>query len=224
MAWDLLRAFCLERGFPLSEEQVAVFESYFFALYKANESMNLTRVAPKDCESRHFIDSLLVAQWLEKGSRVLDIGSGPGLPSFPLAVARPEVEVVAMDSSNKMLDFLRKFPLDNLMIKLGRAEDPDDREDFNVVTGRALAPLSVQLELSAARARIGGFVIPFRTPAERDSFENPLFRQLGIELEQICEVALPGTEIVRVFPLYRKVAKTPMEFPRQWGRIRNSPL
>ncbi|RYG69749.1 16S rRNA (guanine(527)-N(7))-methyltransferase RsmG, partial [bacterium] len=79
------------------------FETFEADLYEANEVMNLTRVPREECWLRHFLDSLLIAPWLPGEGSLLDIGSGPGFPAWPLALARPELQVTALDSSGKML-------------------------------------------------------------------------------------------------------------------------
>lgn len=173
---------------------------------------------------RHFVDSLLVAELIPTGARVLDLGTGPGFPAWPLACARRDLNVTAVDSGAKPLDFLRQVPLPNLELLQARGEDLTRRESYDVVTGRAIAPLPIQLELSAAPCRVGGLVIPFRTPAERQGFAAPFLRELGLELVEVREVALPGTDVVRAFPIYRKFRSTPKSFPRRWGVIKSSPL
>jgi 16S rRNA (guanine527-N7)-methyltransferase len=220
MALDLLSAFCRERGMALSPEQVALFEQYRDVLYRMNEVANLTRVPREDCEVRHFIDSLLVAEFVPQGARVLDVGTGPGLPAWPLACARPDLRVVAMDSTGKMLRVLGEVPLPNIDVRQHRAEEADARESFDFVTGRAVAPLSAQLELSAAWAVRGGLVVPFRTP--NDAIVK--LPQLGLKLKCIEERALPTTDVVRVFPIYRKERRTPEHYPRTWAQIKSSPL
>lgn len=183
--------------------------------------MNLTRVAREDCWLRHFVDSLLFADLIPTGATVLDVGSGPGFPAWPLACARPDLEVVALDSSGKMLGFLSKRLRPNLHVCLARAEEWGRRDEFEVVTGRAVAPLGIQLELSAAPCRIGGLVLPMRSAHDR--FDLDVGR-LGLQLDRVVERCLPGSEIRRVCPVYRKVASTSTRYPRPWAEIRRDPL
>ncbi len=211
-----------ELGLSLSPEQISMFSVFQGDLYDRNQVMNLTRVSPEECGIRHFLDSLLLSSLIGDGQRVVDIGCGPGFPSWPLACARPDLKVTALDSSGKMLGFLARHPLPNLEIVNDRAESWGRREKFDVATGRAVAPLGIQLELSAPVVRIGGLVIPMRTP--NDSFELASLKELGIELVSVETQTLPGTDIERVFPIYKKVASTPRKFPRDWATIRKKPL
>src|SRR5688572_32665164 len=150
-------------GLELSDSQLVAFTEYEEALYDVNRHRNLTRVPREACWTRHFIDSLLCHDLFPQGSTVLDVGTGPGLPAWPLACARPDLKVTALDSSSKMIGFVESLPLPNLVSLLGRAEDLEPRESFDIVTGRAVAPVTVQLEISAHLCRIGGAVVPLRT-------------------------------------------------------------
>ncbi len=207
----------------LSEHQIDAFEAFESSLYEANTTRNLTRVPQRECATRHFIDSLLLAKVIEPAGRLLDIGSGPGFPAWPLACAFPNLQVTALDSNGKMLAFLRDHPLPNLVVVQNRAEDWDVAERFDWVTGRALAPLSVQLEVSARPCKIGGLVVPLRTPGDLPEIER-LRDVLGLNLERVIEIDLPGTDVRRVVPLFRKKARTPREYPRTWADIRRKPL
>ncbi|HLK15618.1 MAG TPA: 16S rRNA (guanine(527)-N(7))-methyltransferase RsmG [Fimbriimonadaceae bacterium] len=211
---------CSGLGIELTGAQLSAFEGFECALYEANRTRNLTRVPQAECWLRHFVDSLLIAEFLPHGASALDIGSGPGFPAWPLACGRPDLAVTALDSSGKMLDFLGTQPLPNLAILQGRAEENPPREAFDTVTGRALAPLAIQIELSAAPCKVGGMVIPMRTPGD-EPFPPPA-PGLGLRLEGTERRELPGTEIVRVFPIYRKVKSTAPKFPRTWAEIRRA--
>jgi 16S rRNA (guanine527-N7)-methyltransferase len=207
----------------LTPGQFEAFEAFESRLYEANAMMNLTRVSQEECWLRHFMDSLLFQDLIQEGTAVLDIGSGPGFPAWPLACARPDLNVVAIDSSGKMIRFLSKSPLPNLKAVLVRAEEWKIRDAFDFVTGRALAPLGIQLELSAPLTRLGGVVVPMRTPAEATVIEQDV-SPLGLELVQVHRRTLPGTDVVRVFPVYKKVNPTPDRYPRTWAEIKRRPL
>jgi len=216
---------CLALATPLelSESQLNAFEAFEDALYRQNEVMNLTRIAKEECWLRHFVDSVLFQDLIPANSVALDIGTGPGFPAWPLACARPDLHVVGLDSSGKMLGFLRANFLPNLKVVLNRAEDWAERDAFDFVTGRALAPLGIQLELSAHLCKIGGIVGPMRSSSEFEEVRKDVSR-LGLELWKVEERMLPGTDIVRIMPLYRKAALTPARYPRTWAEMKKRPL
>jgi 16S rRNA (guanine527-N7)-methyltransferase len=111
--------------------------------------------------------------------------------------------------------------LPNLDILQARAEELSFHDAFGFVTGRAVAPLAVQLEVSAPWCSLGGLVVPFRTPNESFDFNA---KHLGLVLETVEERALPHTDVVRSFPLYRKIKPTPPQYPRTWAQIKKRPL
>jgi 16S rRNA (guanine527-N7)-methyltransferase len=210
-------------GIELAAEQLDAFEGFEAALYGANAVMNLTRVPREECWLRHFVDSLLIQDLIPLGASVLDVGTGPGFPAWPLACARPDLKVIAIDSSGKMIGFLSKNLMQNLKTVLVRAEEWKMRDAFDFVTGRAVAPLGIQLELSAPLCALGGVVAPMRTPAEIAQVRTDV-SMLGLSLLDVYERRLPGTEVVRLFPVYRKVDATPTRFPRTWAEMKRRPL
>lgn len=184
--------------------------------------MNLTRIPREEAWLRHFVDSLLFQDLVLQDAEVLDIGTGPGFPAWPLACARPDLKVVALDSNGKMLGFLRSQPLPNLEVVQERAEEWDQRERFDVVTGRAVAPLPIQLELSAPFLKVGGLLIPMRTPA--DNLAEPDWEVLGLRPAGLHRRRLPGTDAVRVFPLFAKESPCPSWCPRRWAEMKSNPV
>ena len=211
-------------GLDLTDEQIDQFEAFEDRLYEANQVMNLTRIPKDECWLRHFVDSLLFQDLVPKRATVLDIGTGPGFPAWPLACARSDLRVTALDSSGKMLSFLGNSPLPNLTTALARVEEWGVREKFDVVTGRAVAPLAVQLELSAPPCRVKGAVLPMRTPSDEAEIRAFNGQGLGLKLEACERRTLPGTDIERLFPVFRKIAKTDRRYPRTWAEIKRQPL
>jgi 16S rRNA (guanine527-N7)-methyltransferase len=220
-------------GLHLSRAQLEAFGFFEAALYEANTAMNLTRVPKEECWVRHFLDSLLLSPLVPRGATVLDIGSGGGFPGVCLAIARADLVVSCMDSSGKSVQFLRtnfapggRLPFLMEVIE-ARAEvaahDSRFREQFDFVTGRAVAPLPIQLELSAGFARVGGLVVPMRTPADREAARGR-YEPLGLQLVELRTAVLPPLRATRLFPVYRKQGRTPPEFPRSWAKIRRDPI
>ena len=213
-----------EVGLNLSDDQLEGFSAFEEALYRANQVTNLTRVAVEDCWLRHFMDSLLFQDLLPQGSKVLDIGTGPGFPAWPLASARPDLSITALDSNAKMLGFLASMPLTNLRVVNGRAEEWSEKGKFDVVTGRAVAPLSAQLEISAPFCKVGGLVIPMRSSSDLEGLEGVKLDPLGLRLSGFSQRALPGSDVVRLFPIYEKFRTTQTGYPRRWSEIKRHPL
>jgi 16S rRNA (guanine527-N7)-methyltransferase len=206
------------------DRQIEELQAFETRLYEANRIMNLTRVPRDEFLTRHVADSLLVQDLIPARSMVLDIGAGPGFPAWPLACLRPDLRVTALDSSSKCVRFLRGSPLPNLEVVPGRAEEWGARDRFDFVTGRALAPLPIQLELSASPCKVGGAIVPIRSAREALPSDPNSFAELGLVLEAVESRTVPTTDIVRALPVFRKVRPTPRRFPRPWPQIRSSPL
>ena len=109
---------------------------------------------------RHLLNCAVVAEVVPDGARVVDVGSGAGLPGIPLALARPDLSVVLVEPLARRVDWLREVVEDlglPVEIERGRAEEPGVRarwEGADVVTARAVAPL----------ARLAGWALPLLRP------------------------------------------------------------
>lgn len=214
---------CAKAGLSTAPEVFEAVLAFEDSLYERNSVMNLTRVQREQFLLRHVVDSLLISEFAPSGARVLDLGTGPGLPAWPLALFRPDLSVTAMDSSGKMLGFLREHPLPNLEIRQGRAEDVSEADGYELVTGRAFAPLPIQLEASSKWCKIGGRVVPFRTP--QDAVPTP--ETLGLlGLRHITNElrSLPEGAGERLFPVFEKTRSGDPRYPRRWADMKKRPL
>lgn len=135
-----------ELGICLGSQGLARFVEYLALLDKWNQVYNLTAI--RDAEksiSVHLLDCLAVVPQL-RGNRVLDVGSGAGLPGIPIALARPDIRVTMLDSSHKKTAFLRQavaeLQLKNAAIVCERAESWQPPETFDCIISRAFAELS----------------------------------------------------------------------------------
>ena len=131
---------------PLSADTQEQLLQFVQLLIKWNRVYNLTSVRkPDDIIVRHILDSLVVVPHLH-GRRVLDVGTGAGLPGIPLSLACPEREFVLLDSNNKKVRFVRQaiadLDLDNVTAEQMRVEDYRPAQLFDVVISRAYSSLA----------------------------------------------------------------------------------
>lgn len=126
----------------LSEDQRNQLVGHYSMLFRWNQRLNLTRIIePREAARLHYAESLFGAGLIRDAGTVLDIGSGAGFPAIPLAVARPDLLVTALEVNQKKSLFLKEVKdevgLANLRVLTARAEDLDLAE-YEVLTSRAL--------------------------------------------------------------------------------------
>jgi 16S rRNA (guanine527-N7)-methyltransferase len=107
---------------------------------------------------------------------------------------------------------------------LGRAEENYFKETADVVTGRAFAPLAIQLEMSAPAAVVGGRLVLLRTPKDIELSATWKVARLGLAQAEVVQRSLPNGIADRAALIYRKSAKTPDRFPRNWAEAKRKPL
>ncbi|WP_028534609.1 16S rRNA (guanine(527)-N(7))-methyltransferase RsmG [Paludibacterium yongneupense] len=148
-------------GLDLSAAQVALLDGYLALLAKWNQTYNLTAVRDEErMVSYHLLDSLSLVPRLDGGERLLDVGSGGGMPGIPAAIARPDLQVAVLDSNHKKTTFLRQavieLGLSNVEVVTSRVElyRPDFR--FDRITSRAFSELSEFVKLTRHLLAEGG--------------------------------------------------------------------
>jgi len=159
-------------GAALSPEAIAKIGDYLGRLLAMNEQMNLTAIKDADgAWERHALDALTLLGPLAEvpaGGRLVDIGSGGGIPGVILAIARPDLDVTLVEATQKKAAFLAAvatgMSLSNVTVLAERAEDlararDDLRGTFDVVTARAVAKLEALVPLVLPFARAGGLLL-----------------------------------------------------------------
>jgi 16S rRNA (guanine527-N7)-methyltransferase len=162
---DLLLAGAKALGLHLGANTITAFRVYRDDLIRWSQRMNLTALTtPAQIVQQGFLDSLACAPLLPRTcGRVIDIGSGAGFPSIPLALVRPDLDFTLVEPSRKKVSFLRhvtrQLKLTLVQVQLSRAEAlsgaPEMHETFDAALARAVAPLT----------EIGRLVLPFLRPA-----------------------------------------------------------
>ncbi|MFI9653369.1 16S rRNA (guanine(527)-N(7))-methyltransferase RsmG [Guyparkeria sp. GHLCS8-2] len=148
-------------GLALDPQAASRLIDYLALLTRWNRPYNLTAVRePEAMATRHLLDSLAVLPHLPTCPRLLDIGSGPGIPGMILAVCRPDSEVTLVDSNLKMTRFAmaaqRELGLGNVTVRRERVEHLDPADRFDCVISRAFSALADFVRLGAPLLADGG--------------------------------------------------------------------
>lgn len=133
-------------GLNLSDDQIDRLLAYLVLLKKWNQSYNLTAISePLKMLSYHLLDSLAICRWISPKARILDVGSGPGLPGIPLAIALPESRWWLLDSNGKKTRFMQQAlatcRVNNATVVKSRVQDYHASESLDIIVSRAYASL-----------------------------------------------------------------------------------
>lgn len=163
---------------PEAEEK---FQAYLDLLLKWNSKLNLTAIREADAIiRRHFAECIQCAWALpvtRGGRELLDFGSGAGLPGIPIAICRPEIQVVLAESQGKKAAFLREAVrvLDlNAEVFHGRGEEMSPERRFDVVTLRAVDKMEAACRSASARLKRSGWIAVFTTEASEPEIKAAL--------------------------------------------------
>lgn len=234
---DFLTDKLKETGFELSQpEKLAEgFDRYAEMLVDWNEKINLTAItAPDEIVIKHFVDSLLLlkAYDVPKGASMIDVGTGAGFPSVPVAMVRDDIRLTLMDSLNKRINFLKELSKTlgvNAECVHARAEEfgnkPEYREQYDVACARAVAHLRELSEYCLPFVKVGGAFVALKSVGLEQELEEAkaAIDILGGKVEKISRFTLPdGAE--RAIAVIRKIRPTPKKFPRPYGKIKKNPL
>ena len=212
----------------LSPKQLEQFDKYFNLLVEYNKVMNLTGITDYDgVYLKHFYDSLTLVKAYDfnKELSLCDVGSGAGFPSIPLKIAFPNIKLTIVDALNKRLEFLKvivkELELDNVLLIHSRAEELNKREEFDIVTSRALSDINIGLELCMPLVKVSGYYLPMVVGYDLGS--NTI-KTLGGVLEDEIIFNLPIENSERRILKIKKVEKTSSKYPRSFAQIKKKPL
>lgn len=177
----------------LNEEQHARLQQFVALLLKWNKTYNLTAIkSSDDAMLLHIIDSLLVLPYIN-GKRLLDVGTGGGLPGIPLAIADPSLQITLIDCVQKKTRFLQQAKIElgltNVEVVHARVESFQADEPFDIITSRAFASVTDFVTCSEHLLHESGswFALKGKKPdAELGSLPS------HIQLQAMHSLQLPG--------------------------------
>lgn len=172
--------------------------AYLDLLVKWNRAFNLTAIRePAQMLPLHLFDSLVILPWVQ-GERLLDVGSGAGLPGIPLALAQPQLQVVLLDSNGKKARFLRQAKLElglaNVEVVEARVEAYAAEAAFDVITSRAFARLEEFVALTQPLLAAGGRWLAMKGRLDENELAEVGSRQFALQCHRL---EAPGLDAER---------------------------
>ena len=234
-----------------NEKKLEKFERLAVHMVEENKKVNITSILDEEgIATKHFADSISLLRLPElqkEGLRLLDVGCGGGFPGLPLAIMREDFDLVMLDSTEKKIKYVAEtaklLELFGVSAISGRAEDLAQktkgyRENFDVVTSRAVARLSVLSEICLPFVKVGGYFVAMKAQSAAEELNEAKkgFKTLGGELVRCESVPFTFDNIEssqalkdfssanRTLIIVKKIKPTPQEYPRVWARITKKPL
>lgn len=221
----------LER-YPEKATQLSIqFERYLRILIEVNAVMDLTAIKePNDIREKHFLDSLLIENALKAGEKVADIGSGAGFPGLCLAIVRPDCVFDLIEPTTKRCTFLKRvvteLGLTHVNVINARAEDLNhNKGSYDVVTARAVAQLSILLELGTPLLKVKGRLIAMKGSQAEEELKQA---EKALEILKLSLLKIEHAELPSYGPrtnlIFSKDSVTPDKYPRPYRLIKKTPL
>ena len=166
---------------------------YLALLDRWNRTYNLTAIRdPREMVTRHLLDSLAMHPFVERGT-LADLGTGPGLPGIPLAIAKPDLQVTLVESNGKKARFLREavrtLGLGNARVAESRAEALDEPAAYDALTARALDVLPGIIEVGGHLLKPQGLLLAMKGVHPHEEIAA---LPAGWRLQDVHALAVPG--------------------------------
>ena len=225
---EKLYELCKNNEIDLSEKQLEQFQIFYDYMIEMNQVMNLTSITEEDeVILKHFYDSLTITKVVNIDNRsICDLGSGAGFPGLVLAICFPNAQLTLIEANGKKCHFLNivkeSLNLDNATIINTRVEDysKKNREVFDIVTARAVAPLKHLLEYGIPLVKVNGYFIAMKANTENEEINIVnYYNKLDIKEESRVIFNLPKENSIRTIIKYLKLKETSSKYPRRYSEI-----
>lgn len=217
-----------------TKQQLDQLNRYYELLVEYNKVMNLTGITEQEeVYLKHFYDSITLQKSIDlaQENTLCDVGTGAGFPGLVLKILYPNLNVTLVDSLNKRIRFLdiviQELGLTGITTIHARAEEfaLTHREEFDVVTARAVASLPTLLEYCVPLVKVGKYFIPMKANLKDElELSHHAMQVLNIALESEVEFLLPIEESHRSLLKFKKLGKTNLKYPRKFSEIKKKSL
>src|SRR5574344_1136705 len=205
----------------LSDAQIEQLKRYAALLIEWNEKMNLTAIKEEGAiVEKHFLDCLIPAKSLSIDKKACcDLGTGAGFPGLVWAIAFPNCSMTLVEATGKKCTFLttviNELGLKNVRVLNKRAEELNNKNQFDIVVARALAPLPILIEIALPLVKVHGVFLAMKGSKGREELarsKNAL-EKLSAKVASVQEDSLPGDEGLRLNIAIEKVGSTEHKYP-----------
>lgn len=220
-------------GVKYDDNKLESLNKYYLMLVEYNKVMNLTGITEKkQVYLKHFYDSLTIVKSLDLNNfdSLCDIGTGAGFPGMVIKIFYPHLKVTLVDSLNKRINFLKdvikELKLNNIDAIHARIEDyaQNNKEKFDIVTARAVAPLNILLEYAIPITKVNSYFIPMKGKEEDGKTYSNALKILNSKVEEIISFKLPIENSDRTIYKIKKIEKTNNKYPRKPNEIKKNML
>ena len=217
----------------ITDNQLEQLDKYYHLLYLENKKYNLTAITDEpSVYLKHFYDSLTIVKTIELNNQyICDIGTGAGFPGMVLKIIFPNIKIDLLDATLKKCEFLsmiiKELKLSGINVINARAEEYSikNREKYDIVTSRAVAPLKHLLEYSIPLLKIDGLFVALKSNIDNELINiNNYYQKLGLTDEEIIKFKLPYEDSLRTIYKIKKIKKTPLIYPRKYSQIKKKDI
>ena len=188
---DLLENLCKKNEIQINRTQLEKFECYYNFLIEYNKNVNLTSITSKEGVCiKHFLDSIIVAKFINLKGKLIDIGTGAGFPGVPLKIMDDQLDVTLLDSSKKKIRFLEllkeKLDINVKLLNFRTNEVPKEylrSYDFSIA--RAVAPMFKLYDFCMPFVKSNGYFIAMKGPSYEEEINNPKFKYS--KMSEVCK-------------------------------------
>lgn len=222
-----------ELGIAYDYDKINKLERYYEMLVEYNKVMNLTGITEKkQVYLKHFYDSLTIVKAVELNdcNTLCDIGTGAGFPGIVIKIFYPHLNVILVDSLNKRIKFLNDvindLGLKDIETVHSRIEDyaHNNKDKFDVVTARAVAPLNILLEYAIPITKINSYFIAMKGKIEEEIVYQRALKILNSEIVDMIKFKLPKENSDRTIYKIIRNGKINGKYPRKNSEIKKNML
>ncbi|QBQ08200.1 16S rRNA (guanine527-N7)-methyltransferase [Spiroplasma gladiatoris] len=217
----------------ISEEVKTKLIQFKDLLKSENQKYNLTTIIDdQEIYLKHFVDSVLFTKNISLiDQKILDIGTGAGFPGLIIKILFPNTNIYLVESNNKKISFLKlvieTLKLENVFTVNKRAEEYslEQKEQFDIVISRAMAPLNILLEVGVQALKVNGYFICLKSKNVKSEILdlNSKESTIGLKLDKEQKLIINNLgERINLF--YKKFSKTNEIYPRLYSQIKKRPL